>query len=101
MRDVGIDDDFIKDARDQITPGTSALFLMSSDAVLDKVRETFRRTGLRAKLIHTDLTDDQEAAIHELFGSRLLPRMRLHRFAKSRACSQSSSRRSWVPGRTW
>jgi hypothetical protein len=32
------------------------------------VRETFRKTRLRAKLIHTDLTDDQETAIHEMFG---------------------------------
>ena len=43
MSDVGIDDDFIKRARDEITPGTSALFLMSSDAVIDKVRDAFQR----------------------------------------------------------
>jgi uncharacterized membrane protein len=66
--DVGIDDDFIKEVRRQVTPGTSALFLLSSDEVTDQVRATFQRTGLRAKLIHTDLTDDQEAAIHEMFG---------------------------------
>ena len=51
-----------------MTPDTSALFLLSSDEVTDQVRATFKRTGLRAKLIHTDLTDDQEAAIHEMFG---------------------------------
>jgi uncharacterized membrane protein len=33
MTDVGIDDGFIKDFRDQITPGTSALFLMTQNAV--------------------------------------------------------------------
>ena len=38
LADVGIDDDFIKSARDKITPGTSALFLMSSDAVQEKVK---------------------------------------------------------------
>jgi uncharacterized membrane protein len=37
MADVGIDDDFIRSVRDEITPGTSALFLMSSVAVMDKV----------------------------------------------------------------
>jgi len=68
LSDVGIDDDFIKEVRRQVTPGTSALFLLSSDEVTDQVRATFQRTGLRAKLIHTDLTDDQEAAIHEMFG---------------------------------
>ena len=39
--DVGIDDDFIKTMRDQITPGTSALVLMSSGAVIDKVQDAF------------------------------------------------------------
>src|SRR3954469_9348465 len=39
LTDVGIDDQFIKSMRETITPGTSALFVMSSDAVLDKVRE--------------------------------------------------------------
>ena len=69
MSDVGIDDDFIKEVRRQVTPGTSALFLLSSDEVTDKVRETFQKTRLRAKLIHINLSDDQEAAIHELFGN--------------------------------
>ena len=32
MMDVGIDDDFIKASREKITPGTSALFLLSNDA---------------------------------------------------------------------
>ena len=39
--DVGIDDDFIKSVRDQVTPGTSALFVLSSDAVIDKVKDAF------------------------------------------------------------
>src|SRR5262245_6644941 len=34
MSDVGIDDDFINSVRDQIQPGTSALFVLSSDAVV-------------------------------------------------------------------
>src|SRR3954469_16574976 len=33
--DVGIDDNFIKQARQQITPGTSALFLLTEGAVSD------------------------------------------------------------------
>jgi uncharacterized membrane protein len=41
MKDVGIDDDFIKSVQGNVTPGTSALFLMSTDAVLDKVRDAF------------------------------------------------------------
>ena len=41
LRDVGIDDSFINRVRDRVTPGTSALFLMSSDAVVDKVKDAF------------------------------------------------------------
>src|SRR5262245_31753984 len=35
MTDLGIDDEFINSARDKIQPGTSALFVMTSDAVAD------------------------------------------------------------------
>src|SRR3954464_14543919 len=41
MSDVGIDDAFIKKVRAQVTPGTSALFLMSTGAVLDRVKDRF------------------------------------------------------------
>jgi len=70
LADVGIDDEFIKAARDQITPGTSALFLMSSDVVQDKVRDTFQATGLqKPQLIQSNLSDEQEAALREMFAS--------------------------------
>ena len=65
MADVGINDDFIKQVRDQITPGTSALFLMTSDAVQDKVVDAFE--GTHAELLHTNLSSDQEAKLREVF----------------------------------
>jgi uncharacterized membrane protein len=65
MSDIGIDDDFIKRARDEITPGTSALFLMSSDAVIDKVRDAF--SGQRPELVSTNLSHDQERNLREVF----------------------------------
>ncbi|MDX6291550.1 MAG: hypothetical protein QOH50_625 [Kribbellaceae bacterium] len=66
MSDVGIDDDFIKAAREKITPGTSALFLMSSDAVQDKVKAAFADTGLKPELIQSNLSAKQEAALREM-----------------------------------
>ena len=66
MSDVGIDDDFIRTMRDEITPGTSALFLMSSDAVMDKVQEAFK--GQSLELVRTNLSNEQEAALREVFG---------------------------------
>ena len=65
LADVGIDDEFIKRVRDEVTPGTSALFLMSSGAVIDKVRDAFR--GEQAELVSTNLSDDQERALREVF----------------------------------
>jgi uncharacterized membrane protein len=67
LTDVGIDDGFINRVRDQVTPGTSALFVLSSDADLDRVHEAFAG-GLRGELIHTNLTAEQEAALREIFG---------------------------------
>ena len=65
LSDVGIDDDFIKRTRDQVKPGTSALFAMTADAVLDKVHDAFR--GQRVELVSTNLNADQERALREVF----------------------------------
>lgn len=65
MADVGIDDDFIRSVREQVTPGTSALFLLTSDVVVDKVLDEFRQTG--ATLISTNLSHEQEARLKEAF----------------------------------
>ena len=65
MSDVGIDDRFIKNVRDQVTPGTSALFVLTSDAVQDKVLDAFE--GQRPQLISTNLSNDQEAKLREAF----------------------------------
>lgn len=63
---IGIDEDFIKDVREKITPGTSALFVMTSDAVLDKVREAFPAAD--AELTRTNLSNEDEAKLREAFG---------------------------------
>jgi len=65
MSDVGIDDDFIRGIRDEVTPGTSALFVLSSGGVVDKVKDAF--AGQSAQLIHTNLNDEQEAKLREVF----------------------------------
>jgi uncharacterized membrane protein len=66
LADVGIDDNFINKVRDQVTPGTSALFVLSSDAVVDKIHDAFAGDE-KADLIFTNLADDQEAALREVF----------------------------------
>jgi uncharacterized membrane protein len=66
LNDVGIDDEFINDVREKVTPGTSALFALTSNAVTDKVVEAFR--GSHAELLHTNLSSDQEEQLRGVFG---------------------------------
>ena len=61
----GIDDDFIKQVRSAVTEGTSALFLMTSDAVMDRVSE--RMKNLKFEIIATNLTKEQEDKLREVF----------------------------------
>ncbi|MGY1753479.1 DUF1269 domain-containing protein [Blastococcus sp. SYSU D01042] len=65
MTDVGIDDSFIKRMRDEIQPGTSALFLLSSGAVVDKVRAAFE--GQDIVLVESNLSGEQESRLREVF----------------------------------
>jgi uncharacterized membrane protein len=66
MRDYGIDDDFIGWIRKQVTEGTSALFLMTSDAVQDRVIE--RVKDLKFEIIATNLSKAQKQKLLEAFG---------------------------------
>lgn len=66
QKDVGIDDGFINRVRDAVKEGTSALFVMTSDAVIDRVKEAF--AGQQPQLIHTNLSAEQEGALREAFG---------------------------------
>ena len=65
LTDVGIDDEFIRDVRDKVTPGTSALFVLTSGAVVDKVHDAFR--DQRAELLHTNLSNQEEQKLREVF----------------------------------
>ena len=65
MADVGIDDDFIRSVRAEVTEGTSALFLLSSDAVVDRVHATLEDKDM--KLIKTNLSVEVEDALREMF----------------------------------
>jgi uncharacterized membrane protein len=65
LTDVGIDDDFITSVRSRVTPGTSALFVLSSDAVIDRVTAAFE--GQDPELIQSSLSDEEEAKLREVF----------------------------------
>ncbi len=65
MADVGIDDKFINEVRQKIVPGTSALFLMTSDAVVDRVSEALK--GVPMELVSTNLPKEQEDKLRAIF----------------------------------
>jgi uncharacterized membrane protein len=65
--DYGINDNFIKEVREKVTEGTSALFLLSSNAVLDRVTAAFE--GTEMELIQSNLSGEQEEKLKEEFGA--------------------------------
>ena len=62
----GIDQNFIEQVRSKVTPGTSALFLLSSGAVTDKVAEAVK--GQQFEIIQTNLSTEQEDKLRADFG---------------------------------
>jgi uncharacterized membrane protein len=65
LNDYGIDDNFIKQVREKVKPGTSALFLMTAHAVIDRVVAELK--SLNPELITSNLSDEQESRLRELF----------------------------------
>ncbi len=66
--DYGIDDNFIKSVQAEVTPGTSALFLLSQSSAPDRVLEAVKTAGLNPTLIASNLSSDQEAQLRADFG---------------------------------
>lgn len=67
LSDYGIDDKFIKQVGDKVTPGTSALFLLVHDAQSDKVIEALKPYG--GELIQSSLSTEQEAELRQALAS--------------------------------
>jgi uncharacterized membrane protein len=65
LGDIGIDDDFIKQVREEVTEGTSALFTLTSEAKLDKVVDELRQYDF--EIISTNLSEEQEKQLREAF----------------------------------
>jgi uncharacterized membrane protein len=56
--DYGIDDNFIKQTREKVTEGTSALFLLTSGAVMDKLAPAVK--DQKFEILSTSLSKEQE-----------------------------------------
>ena len=66
MADVGIDEDFIKQVLEKVTPGTSALFALTSGATApERVIDELRQYDF--EIISTNLPEEQENQLREAF----------------------------------
>jgi len=66
LADVGIDDDFVKQVREKVTEGTSALFALTSGATApDKVVGELKQYDF--EIISTNLPEEQEQKLREAF----------------------------------
>ena len=64
LRDIGINNDFMKELGETLTPGTSALFVLVHDATPDKVLDGLK--GFKGKVIRTSLTKDKEEELQKV-----------------------------------
>ncbi|NUS41487.1 MAG: DUF1269 domain-containing protein [Terrabacter sp.] len=67
LRRSGIDEEFVKELGSQLTPGSSALLVLSSDGDLDELRPAMERELERGDvvLLHAELSEDAPAAMVE------------------------------------
>lgn len=72
FKEYGITDDFIKSVRQKVDKGTSALFLLTSGGVLDKI-VLVTRSLPRFELITSNLSNEQEAALRAAFTTEDVP----------------------------
>ena len=63
LRDVGIDDNFMKQLGQTLKPGTAALFVLIRRMTPDKVLEEIQKFG--GTLIKTNLSNENEAKLRE------------------------------------
>lgn len=66
--DYGIDDKFIKQVREKVTEGHSALFLLTSGAVVDRVIDEAKQRLPKFELIASNLSKEQEEKLMAAFG---------------------------------
>jgi uncharacterized membrane protein len=67
LGDIGVDDEFIKKVSDTIQPGESALFLLTRDAQIERIRE--ETSDMEFEIIETNLSPEDESQLREAFAA--------------------------------
>ena len=71
LTDVGINDQFMKDAAEALQPGTAGLFLLVRKMTTDKVLADLK--GVGGTVMRTSFDETKEAALREALAGRLPP----------------------------
>jgi uncharacterized membrane protein len=67
--DLGLDGDFAKRARDGATPGTSAVFIVSTGVAIDRLAAG----GFRRPLVRLALSPEDDRRFWDTFGEETRP----------------------------
>ena len=90
LTDVGINDNFMKDLSQSITPGSSVLFVLVRSATDDKVLDGLRATGLHGTILKTSLAKDKEEQLREVLSSPAVQQELQQQAAQEKAASTNS-----------
>ena len=74
---TGVDKKFIEEVSAAVKPGGSALFAYTREGVADKILPQLKQFD--GKLIHTSLSNEQEAKLREAFGAEEMEPSGTHR----------------------
>lgn len=69
LGDIGVDDDFIKEVREAIEPGNSALFLLTREGNLERIKEELSDFEYDFEIIHTNLAPEDDERLRETFAA--------------------------------
>ena len=73
LSDFGVEDDFVKRAREAVTPGTSALFVISSGRGVDQITTALQ--DHEVCMLRTDLTHEQARQLYAALGEESASRV--------------------------
>lgn len=68
LSDIGVDDNFMRELGETLSPNTSALFILIKKATPDKVLEEVSKYG--GRILRTSLSKDDEKQLQEVLNSR-------------------------------
>ena len=69
LGDIGIDDEFIKEVRDTIKPGNSALFLLTREGNIERIEEELSDFEYGFEILHTNLSPEDDRRLRETFAA--------------------------------